>query len=656
MDRPIRTKLLAGFIGIALLGGVLTMGAGSFLIDKMVIGEAQRRVQVGLKTAWAMLERSLTGAQTTSGVIADWAAMHQDLQQVGLSQGFLEKLREKCGYDLLQIVDTKGVVMATARGEARGMKVLNSPMVLAALKQGRAASGLRLVPLREIAAESPQLAARAHMEIVPTPRAKAGGPEEISEAMVMEAVSPILKPPGIVVGVVRVAVLLNGNFDFVDFVRDNVFTMATYNGKNLGTVTIFLHDVRIATNVLGPTGERAIGTRVSAEVYDKVLGQGQMWIGPAFVVNNWYVSAYEPIRDPEDKIIGILYVGVIKDRYDDMRRQALNLFLAITLVAVGIAGAIGTWSSKRLAGPVSKLTAGAAEIARGNLSYRLAEPLKAERDEIKKLTSTFNEMAKALQDREEEVRLSHEQLAGAAEELKRWNQNYLDTLEFITHELKNQVAAMKINLLAVRDGYVGDLSDDQKDAMDDVLVAVNRTEEMILNYLNLSRIEKGDLEVRTRLVQVEMDVVRPVLRELRARFDEKQMRVEVDLPEDLVVIADPSLLQIVFENLLSNAAKYGRREGLVRVWGRRLNGNVELHTWNEGQGVPPDQVDEMFRKFARLQRPGEQERGTGLGLFITREIVRKHEGDIRAESEYGKWIDFIFTLPRPDVLLEDRIG
>jgi len=149
---------------------------------------------------------------------------------------------------------------------------------------------------------------------------------------------------------------------------------------------------------------------------------------------------------------------------------------------------------------------------------------------------------------------------------------------------------------------------------------------------------------------------RPVLREMKGRFDEKKMTVEVDLAEDLLVQADPSLLQIVFENLLSNAAKYGREGALVRIFGRRLNGFTELHVWNEGQGVPADQVDELFRKFSRLQAPRSQVRGTGLGLFITREIVRTHGGDIRAESEHGRWIDFIFSLPRPDAMLEERIG
>ncbi|MCX7598866.1 MAG: HAMP domain-containing histidine kinase, partial [Armatimonadetes bacterium] len=272
-------------------------------------------------------------------------------------------------------------------------------------------------------------------------------------------------------------------------------------------------------------------------------------------------------------------------------------------------------------------------------------------DEIKRLTVAFNEMAAALQRRDEDLRKSHEDLARSAEELKRWNQNYLDTLEFITHQLKNQVAAMKINLLAVRDGYVGDLSQEQKEALDDVVAAVNRTEEMILNYLNLSRIEKGELEVRARPVHVEAEVLRPVLRDTKPRFDDRGMRVDVDLPEDLVVQADPSLLQIVYDNLLTNAAKYGREGGLVRVWGRRSDGYVELHVWNEGEGVPRDEIDNLFRKFTRLQTGDNMARGTGLGLFIAREIARAHGGDIRAETEPGQWIDFIITLPRPDVIL-----
>ena len=97
---------------------------------------------------------------------------------------------------------------------------------------------------------------------------------------------------------------------------------------------------------------------------------------------------------------------------------------------------------------------------------------------------------------------------------------------------------------------------------------------------------------------------------------------------------------------------------MVRLSGKWDNGKADLHVWNDGPGVPPEQIDNLFKKFSRLQPPAdsEQKTGTGLGLFITREIIRRHGGDIHAESVYNEWIDFIFTLPVPDTLLDSDVG
>jgi signal transduction histidine kinase len=181
---------------------------------------------------------------------------------------------------------------------------------------------------------------------------------------------------------------------------------------------------------------------------------------------------------------------------------------------------------------------------------------------------------------------------------------------------------------------------------------------MILNYLNLSRIEKGELQVRARPVHIESDVIRPVLSNFRGRLEDRGIRVQVEFQEDLFVQADPSLLQIVYENLLGNVAKYGRDGGVVRLSGRRRNGEADLHVWNDGPGVPPGQIDKLFKKFSRLRPPAEaqQEMGTGLGLFITREIIRRHGGDIHAQGVYHEWIDIIFTLPVSDTLLDTITG
>ncbi|MBM3500233.1 MAG: HAMP domain-containing protein, partial [Armatimonadetes bacterium] len=485
----------------------------------------------------------------------------------------------------------------------------------------------------------------AGIEVVPTPRARPDGPRRLTEAMVLEAAAPVRDEAGRLRGVVRVGTVVNGNFEFVDFVRRNVFTTATYNGKNLGTVTVFQGDVRIATNVEGPDGERAVGTRVSAEVHDRVLGEGKRWEGPAFVVDSWYVSAYEPLRDLEGRTIGMLYVGILQDRYDDMRAEATRSFLGIAALALLIAVVLSVALARRFTRPLAGLTSGAAEIARGNLDYRLEPPTSARHDEIRRLSMAFSQMAAAVRERDEQLRASNLELQLTADELEQWVQNYLDILEFITHELKNQIAAMQINLLAVRDGYLGGIAPAQREALDDVAKTIERSEEMILNYLNLSRIEKGELQVRPQPLDLEADVLRPVLKDLRGRLDARRMQVEIALPDDLIVYGDASLLRIVYSNLINNAAKYGRDAGRVRVFGERRNGMVELHVWNDGPGVPEGKAGELFRKFSRIHAPTDEQPGTGLGLFITREVLHRHGGEIRVENAPGEWIDFVLTLP-----------
>jgi len=653
MDLPLRARLLGSFVGVVVLAGALTIFAGSFLINRMVISEAERRVVLGLKTARAMWERRLDEALKACLVMTEIGVAGHLSDKGGFAPQLLDELRTKLGYDFLHILDGRGVILATAFGDIEGARTSDSPVIARVLATQRPAAGLSLLPLETLTTQNDALAARTRIQVLPTPHAKSGGPEKMTSAMVLEAAAPIISDSRHVTGIVRVGTVINRNFEFVDFVRENVFTAVTYDGKNLGTVTIFQGDVRITTNVIGPDGQRAIGTRVSSEVYDKVLGEGKMWKGPAFVVDSWYISAYEPLRNIDDEIVGMLYVGVLKKRYDDMRRQAMTLFSMVSVFAFLGAVFLSLWLSSRLARPLTLLTSGADAVARGNLDYQLSHSPGAKRDEIHRLTSAFNQMVGSLKERDAQLQRSRDDLQAKAVELNGWVQNYLDALEFITHELKNQIAAMKINLLAVHDGYIGKISADQKEALSDVGQAINRAEEMIINYLNLSRIEKGELQLRARPVLLEADVIRPVLSNFRGRLETRGMRVQVNFQEGLLVQADPALIEIVYENLLGNAIKYGREGGEVKLAGKRAGSRAELHVWNDGPGVQSEQIDQLFRKFSRLQAPVQNQpaRGTGLGLFITREIIRRHGGDIRAESKYDEWMDIIIELPLTDALL-----
>jgi two-component system NtrC family sensor kinase len=180
-----------------------------------------------------------------------------------------------------------------------------------------------------------------------------------------------------------------------------VYQAVKYEGKDIGTATIFQGDLRISTNVLRADGTRAIGTRVSQEVYEQVLVKGLPWIDRAFVVNNWYISAYEPIRDVKGEIIGILYVGILEEKFIDMRNRAIAMFLGIALAGMIVALIVSNFLAKGVSQPIKRLIVASHQWARGDLDYRVETTAK---DEIAELTQTFNLMASSLKERDERLK------------------------------------------------------------------------------------------------------------------------------------------------------------------------------------------------------------------------------------------------------------
>jgi signal transduction histidine kinase len=123
----------------------------------------------------------------------------------------------------------------------------------------------------------------------------------------------------------------------------------------------------------------------------------------------------------------------------------------------------------------------------------------------------------------------------------------------------------------------------------------------------------------------------------------------VQIPSDVKEMeCDPELLKIVMVNLLGNAAKYGLEKGEIRLRVERNETGVRVSVWNEGPGFPPEQKGRLFRKFSRLQTPELlQRKGTGVGLYSVWRIIQLHGGRIWANSELGKWAEFIFEIPQP---------
>jgi two-component system NtrC family sensor kinase len=201
----------------------------------------------------------------------------------------------------------------------------------------------------------------------------------------------------------------------VDELRELGFGTETFHGKPLGTVTVFLKGVRVATNVLGPDQTRAIGTRVTDVVQQEVLEDGRSWSDRAWVVDAWYLSGYEPLRDPEGNTIGMLYVGLLEAPYMEMRRTLVFRFLLAAGLMCILACGGALLLVRRITRPLENLSRAADRIAFGDSG----EPAGGVGgySEIVNLSEAFADMQRAIAERDRQLRGQNQVLEETNEKL-----------------------------------------------------------------------------------------------------------------------------------------------------------------------------------------------------------------------------------------------
>jgi two-component system NtrC family sensor kinase len=334
-----RTQLALIFLAVACLIGVVTSIVVNSLITNQVIFEAQERVKEDLNTARYVYASKIRDIDRTIRWTAIRHVLKKGLKEKNISpiRNELERLMAEEGLDFLTLVDRNGVVIFRFHNPpVSGDSLLNDPFVKIALEK-KGVSGTQVLSGDELSKEGRNLAQKAIIQSISVPREKPARKIEETSGMVLRSAYPILDFNGGVIGVLTGGVLLNRNYEIVDRIKNIVFKDAQYKGKEIGTATIFLGDLRISTNVMDKEGNRAIGTRVSREVYEQVLGEGLPWIQRAFVVDEWYITAYEPIRDVQDKIIGMLYVGMLESKYALMKERLILLFFFFSMSGMLIA-------------------------------------------------------------------------------------------------------------------------------------------------------------------------------------------------------------------------------------------------------------------------------------------------------------------------------
>ena len=223
----------------------------------------------------------------------------------------------------------------------------------------------------------------------------------------------------------------------------------------------------------------------------------------------------------------------------------------------------------------------------------------------------------------------------------------LDLMAIVSHELKSPVSAVYTTASTLHRGYFGKLEPEQQKIIETIIRNCEYLEDIIRSYIDLSKMELDDLDSFKDDVNLVKGVIQDVIDIPEMKDNIKKMPLVTEMDDSLTIYGDGRLLTIVVRNLVNNAIKYGREGTPITLKVYRDGNNAIVSVKNEGVGISQEDIQKrLFRKFERLKQKGtEGVKGSGLGLYICKKIVEKHNGRLWAESEEGKWVAFNISLP-----------
>lgn len=631
---PIASKLSLSFLVVIVFMSVVFVVVGVQLVANRVVSEAQEKVRNDLNVAREIKQSKLNHVNDVVSLTAGRFFLREALLAGGVAQTAdeLVKVRYQEGLDVLTITDSRGRVLLRSSNQGElGDDQSHDDLVAAVLATQARAAATCIVAADDLRKESPDLALQAHFQFIDTPKARPRSETEEKAGMMLKAAAPIFDPQGRLIGVLYGGVLLNRNFEIVDKIKQTVYQDVQYKGRDIGTSTIFQDDVRIATNVRNADGTRAIRTRVSEEVYNRVVGEGEPWIGRAYVVNHWYITAYEPIRNIRGQVIGILYVGIIEQKYNDVRTRTVSAFTGIAMGGAAVSMALSYLISRPIRQSIAKLVAASRAVAQGNLDAKVEITTN---DELQELADTFNAMASAVKARDERLKEYASSRVRKSERLAMVGQ----LAAGVAHELNNPMQGIVTYSLLLLEEMPAD--DPNRSAIETIVKQANRCTEIVRGLLDFSR-RKTPHKQRFDAVRVLEECITLVERQSLFHNIEIVRSFQAGLPP---VVIDPTQIQQVFMNLIMNAAEAMEGSGRLYLATRLQPGgqNVEVEVTDTGHGISEADMEKVFVPFFTTKESGH---GVGLGLAISYGIVKEHKGTISVESEPEKGTTFIVRLP-----------
>ena len=648
LNLPLRAKFILSFLGVILFGGILTLTFGTRLEHNTIFSLAKAKVRHDLASARMVYNERLKDIQD----IVLLNSMRESLQKAIKSNDkptlrkYLNRVRNDFNLDVLTLVDSQGkIIIRTTQMETEGEDQSKDPLVQHALK-GEIVQATQIIARKELLKEGKNLAEQAYLKFVPTPKAAVRKEDYEEDGMMLKAAAPLIDENGYVIGALYGGILLNQNYEIVDRVKEIVFKGEKYKGIDIGTVTIFQKDLRISTNVTKENGERAIGTRVSKEVNKAVLEEGKPWIDRAFVVNDWYISAYEPIRNIDGKIIGILYVGMLEKPYIDLRNNVMLTFTGIAILCVIILLTILFFITSTIIHPLKSMVIATNRIAQGNLSHKVDIGFQ---DEIGQLGQSFNQMTEDLKKANEKLIHWGKTLETKVKERTKKIQEMQDSMiqsekmaslgkmaAGVAHEINNPLTSILINTHLMLEKI--EKNDDFHESLDLIADETSRCSEIVKGLLEFSRQnppQKNFADIN--------EIINSALTILENQVTFQNIKIIRNLDLSLPSIEiDTNKIKQVFWNLTINAAEAMPDGGKLNIVTRYSEDKkyIEIEITDTGVGIPKEKISRLFDPFYTTK-----DKGTGLGLAVTYGIIEQHKGKIKVKSKVSQGSIFTVSLP-----------
>ncbi len=645
----LRAKLIFSFSSIILIGVFLSVMTGIKLIGNTIIKQAQDKVKLDLNSAREVYQTECTKVKNSVRLTAlrffiKDSIVKNSTQRLVIE---LEKIRENESLDILNIMDENGRIIIRSHHSSNREKNLDNVIISRVLENKINIVSTQIISGENLKKESHELAQRARIRLIPTSKARSKSLLEKTSGMIIGAAAPIFGYKGELIGVLYGGKLINKNFDIVDKVKDIVYRGERYKGKDVGTVTIFQDDIRISTNVKRSDGKRAIGTRVSQEVYEQVVKKGIPWIGRAFVVNEWYITAYEPLRNLNGKIIGMIYVGMLEAPYLDLKNRVVITFLGIALISVMLLSIIAYSTTKKITNPLKKLLFATKKVIEGDFSHRVKIIAN---DEIGQLTDSFNKMNSELQkvnkkylilnkSLEKKVREKSIELKKAQDQLiQAEKMSSLGKLSAgIAHEINNPLTSILINAHLISNQLKQ--KEHYKENLNLIIDETSRCSTIVKGLLEFSRQnppEKNPTHIN--------DVIEKTLLLLKSHVLMHKVKVEKKLNKNLpIIMIDINKIEQVFTNITINALEAISTDGKLSIISRLSDDKkfLQIIFTDNGAGISEENIGKIFDPFFTTR--GQE--GTGLGLSISYGIVKQHRGSIQVKSKLGKGTTITVCLP-----------